>query len=76
MIRLQMWNRLNTVEQRMRTFYRKPVVITSFGAEKKKEVDELVERWMSGEPMDCFVGVYDEKRVHIIRMNGVAPGDV
>ena len=72
----QMWKRLHALGHKERHFFREKVVITSCGLEEKKEVDALVERWTSGEPMDRFGGVYDEERVHIIRVNAVVPGEV
>jgi hypothetical protein len=71
-----MWKRLEAVEQKKRAVLREKAVITSCGLEEKKEVDALVERWMSGEPMERFGGVYDEERIVIIRVNAVAPGEV
>jgi len=71
-----MWKRLSMAEQQMRASYRKAVVIVSHGSQEKKEVDELIERWISGESMDRFGGAYDEERTQIIRVNAVAPSEV
>ena len=71
-----MWKRLSRAEKQTRASYRKPVVIVSRGSQEKKEIDELIERWTSGEPMDRFGGAYDEERIQIIHVYAVAPGEV
>ena len=55
---------------------RKPVWIFSSGKQETQEVDELIERWKSGEPVERFGGVYDETRVKISRVVFVQPGEV
>ncbi len=75
-MRQQMWKRLSMAEQQTRTCYRRPVVIVSHGSQEKKEIEELVDRWTAGEPMDRFGGAYDEERTQIIHVNAVAPGEV
>lgn len=76
MIREQMWKRLRTVQQRVSDENRKPMWIFSSGVQETKEVDALIERWQSGEPMERFGGVYDEERVKIVRVVFVHPGEV
>ena len=71
----QMWKRLHALGHKERHFFREKVVITSNGTQETKEVDELVKRWQSGEPMERFGGVYDEDRMQIIRIIGVNPGE-
>jgi len=70
-----MWKRLHVLGHKERHFFREKVVISSLGAQETKEVDELVERCQSGEPMERFGGVYDEERMQIIRVMGVSPGE-
>ena len=70
-----MWKRLHALGHKERHFFREKVVITSNGEKETKEVDALVERWQSGEPMERFGGVYDEEQMQIIRVVGVSPGE-
>ena len=71
----QMWKRLYVLGHKERHFFREKVVITSNGTQETKEVDALVERRQSGEPMERFGGVYDEEQMQIIRIIGVTPGE-
>ena len=71
----QMWKRLHLLGHKERHFFREKVVISSSGEKETKEVDALVERWQSGEPMERFGGAYDEDRMQIIRIIGVTPGE-
>ena len=60
MIQQQMWKRLGAVEKASKSAYGRVVTITSRPPETKEELDELIERWKAGEPMERFGGAYDD----------------
>jgi hypothetical protein len=74
-VQRQMWKRLHLLGHKETHFFREKVLISSSGEKETKEVDELVKRWQSGEPMERFGGAYDEERMQIIRVIGVSPGE-
>jgi len=72
MIKQQMWKRLGKVEQLAKPPYPRFVRIISEPPETEEELDNLIERWKAGEPMERFGGAYDED-VNLIIVRIVAP---
>ena len=75
-MRQGMWARIGKVNLKTRSHHRRIVKIVTNGAEETKEMEELIERWKSGEPMERFGGVYDEERSQLMWIVVVQPGDV
>ena len=60
------------VEQASRPAHRRVVKVISEPPETKEELDELIERWKAGEPMERFGGAYDDK-VSLIIVRAILP---